>query len=75
MMTITRELRTNAGITLPCPDYGAECRPDYVTKLQRQTETPVSTVVLPKHYLELTCTECGIESSLRLDAQGYPVQY
>lgn len=77
MSTKTKELRTNADITLPCPVCGEECQPDYVTKLEkRKLKTQIDHVLMtPKHSLELICCNCGLESWLTLDADGYPIPY
>ncbi len=73
----TQELRTDAGITVPCPSCHASCRPDYATKLDREEKQQAvgSAVVLSRHYLELDCAACGLQLWLPLDDNGYPIEH
>jgi predicted RNA-binding Zn-ribbon protein involved in translation (DUF1610 family) len=75
MNTKTKEIRTKAGFSVPCPECGAECWPDNVTKLKRQKVSNGTgvTLVLPQHYSDLRCSNCNHELWIALDENGKPL--
>lgn len=70
-----KEIRTKADFSVPCPECGAECWADNVTKLKRRKVTAASgvTAVLPQHYSDLKCSNCNLELWIALNKNGKPL--